>query len=325
MGDTEDLFMFMDTIHNHRNNVRMLVTAPILLANKNQKEDIDLQRSESLIRPGVTFWVNDTEKSPIKQLALQNLDQPGNSQDEENIIVRYIELRTGTTQGLSGRENPSDPKAPMGKYLAQLNQANMRVDDFIDEFRKGFSALGELNCSLYYQYGPDSVKWVVDRDGKAVQKEINRNLFATPNVKWYMRKRSTVFSPEMAMQRIGGLMQVYMQLFPLLQQQEPKAIEIWNRMVLASGEPDNDKFLMQAPQPGMMPGQPGMQPGMPGQPGQAGNPGQMQPGQPQQGQNGQGDVEKMFDELSARMAVKKKLVSPAEASRRLALKHGPAQ
>lgn len=251
MGDTEDLFLFMDTIHNHRNNIRMLVTAPILLANKNQKEEIDLQRSESLIRPGVTFWVTDVEKAPVKQLVLQNLDQPGNSQDEENIIVRYIELRTGTTQGLSGRENPSDPRAPMGKYLAQLNQANMRVDDFIDEFRKGFSALGELNCSLYYQYGPDSVKWMVDKNGKPEQKEVNRNLFAAPGVKWYMRKRSTVFSPEMAMQRIGGLMQIYMQLFSLLQQQDSKAVEIWNRMVLASGEPDNEKFLIQPMDPMM--------------------------------------------------------------------------
>lgn len=241
MGDTEDLFLFMDSIHNHRNNVRMLATAPIVMANAKFKEQLEPGRTESIIRPGVTFWVDDPDKA-MKQLILQNLDQPGNSLDEENLIVRYIELRTGTTQGLSGKETPSDPRAPMGKTLAMINQANLRLDDFIDEYRKGFPELGDLQCALYFQYGPRMLSYTMGKDGKPEQREAPRALFGLNGVRWSMRRRSVTMSPEFSMQRIGGLMQAYRVLVQLIIAGDRVAIEMWNRLVMASGEPDSEKL-----------------------------------------------------------------------------------
>jgi len=237
LGDTEDLFLFIDAIHNHRNNVRMLATAPIIAANDKFKEQLDPGRSENIIRPGVTFWVPDI-KNAMQQIVLQNLDQPGNSLDEENIIIRNIELRTGTTQGLSGKETPQDPRAPMGKVLALLNQANLRIDDFVDEFRNGIPELAELHVALYFQYGPKEVDYTVDKDGAPVPVNVPRAIFGLNGVAWYMRKRSVVMSPEFTMQRIGGLMQAYQGLFQLIAAGDRIAIEMWNRLVLASGEPD---------------------------------------------------------------------------------------
>jgi hypothetical protein len=40
------------------------------------------------------------------------------------------------------------------------------------------------------------------------------------------------------------LQQLFTQLLPLLAAGNPIAVEIWNRQVLASGEPNADKFLL---------------------------------------------------------------------------------
>ena len=147
LGDAQDKIELLDAIHRHRNNIRMLVAGPIMLANKREKENLDPWRPENLIQPGNTFWVDNPDNA-IKQLVLQNLDQPGNSRDEEELLNRYIEFTLGPTQALSGKETPSDPRAPMGKVIALLQQANLRIDDYLDEFRRSLPELAKLHYSL---------------------------------------------------------------------------------------------------------------------------------------------------------------------------------
>lgn len=287
VGENEDKFNLMDTLHQHRNNIRTLVTSPILLADKNKKDELDLFTSESIIRPGTTFWVSDIDHS-IKQLALQNLDQPGNSLDEENLIVRYIELSIGPTQALSGRDNPSDPRSPMGKTVALMQQANQRIDDYIDEFRKSIPKLAKLQNALLAQYSDDIIKYSIEQDGRVEFKEIDKSFFTTPGIIWRAKRRSLTLSPEFAMQRLGGLLQIYMQLFPFLQKQDPIAIEIWDRMVVASGEPDKEKLILKLQQ---MMAQQMQQAQQAQQAQQQGIPGIQ--GQPQQGSNPPGAEEKV--------------------------------
>lgn len=254
LGDTSDLFRFKDAIHNHRNNVRMIATAPIFLVQKELKEQgIDLGSGANVFRPGLTFYVPDPSKS-ISQLAVQNLDQPGNSMDEEQILDRHIELRFGPTQGLSGRESQSDPNAPMGKTLALMRQANMRIDDYGDEFARSIPAMGELHASLYSQYGPSSLSFTINRGGKPAKRTIERSVFGIQGIKWQAKRRSVTMSPEFVMQRIGGLTQTYASLLPLLQMGDPVAQELWNRMVRASGEPDEDKLMSRAQPAPVLPG-----------------------------------------------------------------------
>ena len=250
LGDTEDLFRLMDGIHRNRNNVRALTVSPMFLADKNQKEEIDLGRNDNLIRPGVTFWVKDPQKEPLKQLVIQDLSRTNNDADEEERLTRYIELRIGATQALSGRESQADPRAPMGKTLALLNQANQRIDDYMDEVKESMPAIAELHNALYFQYGPEMTRFTVEKDGKPAAYEIPRSLFGTLGVRWELKRRSVTLSPEFSMARLSGLLQTYTGLLPLLMAGNPQAIEMWNRMVTISGEPDAQKLLMQPPPPG---------------------------------------------------------------------------
>jgi len=253
-----DKFKLLDAIHRNRNNVRMLTTSPIMMINKNYKEELDFYRPENIIKPGTCFYVDDVTNA-MKQLQLHDLSNTQDSMDEEQQIVRYLEFCLGPTQAMSGKETGQDPRAPMGKTIALLQQANGRIDDYLDEFRRSIPDLAKLHCALLAQYGPDKINYNIEQDGELVVKEIERQLFLNNSIVWRSKRRSVTLSPEFGMQRLGGLLQVYIQLLPLLTQQDPKAIELWNRMVIASGEPDKEILMIQVQK--LAPGQaPAMNP-----------------------------------------------------------------
>lgn len=268
IGENEDKFNAIDSLHRNRNNVRMLTTSPIVMINDKYKEQVDPFRSENIIRPGVSFWVNDINNC-MKQLEIRNLDQPGNSIDEENLIQKYVEFDFGPTQAMSGKETATDPRAPMGKTIALLQQANQRIDDYLDVFRESMPRLIELHNTLLAQYGPDQINYNIEKDGELVVKSVERALFLNSDIKWLAKRRSVTLSPEYSMQRLGGLMATYGQLLQLIAMQDTRALEIWNRMVVASGEPNKEKLMIQVqpvapggtPGPGMVPGGGGMPPG----------------------------------------------------------------
>ena len=240
VGDCEDLFDMIDLLHRHRNNIRMLTTAPVFLAQKNYKELIDMGRAENVIRPGLTLWVDDIEKA-VKQLQIQNLDQPGNSMDEEMVLTRYVELVFGPTQGLSGSQTPTDPKAPARKTQMLLMQANQRIDDYMDEWRKSLPDLAELHAALLYQYSPERD---LSFDRKNTVSKFPLQHLANAGIKWMPKRRSVQLTPEFAMARMQSLVAIYLQLLPLLMRGDPMAVEMWNRQVKNSGEPEADKLVI---------------------------------------------------------------------------------
>ena len=248
LNEGQDKFKLLDAIHRNRNNVRMLTTSPIFLIDRRYKEELDLFRSENIIKPGTTFWVEDPDKA-IKQLQLHDLSRNNDSLDEENQIVRYLEFCLGPTQAMSGKETQTDPRAPMGKTIALLQQANGRIDDYLDEFRRSIPELAKLHCALLAQFGPEQIKYTVDQDGKLSVKSADKKIFFDNSLVWRSKRRSVTLSPEFAMQRLGGLLQTYAQLLPLIQAQDTRAIEMWNRMVVASGEPQKEKLMIQAGSP----------------------------------------------------------------------------
>ena len=253
LGDAEDLFNEIDTIHRHRNNVRMLTTAPIVLANVKYKEELEFGRTESLIKPGVTFWVSDIEKA-MKQFVLQNTDQPGNSLDEENLVIRNLETLVGPTQLMSGRETQTDPRAPFAKAALLLSQSNQRIDDDISEYSRSMSSTAKLHAALMYQSaeGTEVGYWTVGVDGKPAMKKVDREVFAMDDIEWTGKRRSVTMTPEFAMQREGALIAGYKSLYPLLAAKDPRAIEMWKRVVINSGEPDNRKLIYnEEPNPAM--------------------------------------------------------------------------
>lgn len=242
IGDCEDLFNQIDILHRHRNNIRMLTTSPVFIAKKDYKELIDMGRAENVIRPGLTLWVDDINAS-IKQLELQDLSTNADNMDEEMSLKSYIELVFGPTQGQSGGQTPNDPRAPARKTQMLMMAANARVDDYIDEFDKSLPDLFELHAALLFQYSPQK-ELSVDRNNQVFKFPIQ--LLSDPRIKWIAKRRSVQLTPEFAMARLTNLMALYAQLRQLLIMGDQTAIELWNRQVKASGEPESDKLMIDA-------------------------------------------------------------------------------
>ena len=241
VGDTEDLFNQIDVLHRHRNNVRMLVTSPVFIGNATYKDQIDLGRGDNVIRPGLTLWVMGADfKSAIQQLPIQNLDQPGNSIDEEQFLTRHVELAWGPTQGLSGQQTAEDPRSPARKTQMLMTAANARVDDYIDEFAFSLPELAKLHATLLFQYYGDK-EYTFDQNNTV--KKFPIDLLANPGIKWMAKRRSVNLTPEFAMARLANLTQLYMGLLPRMMVGDPIAIEMWNRQLVNSGEPDARKLI----------------------------------------------------------------------------------
>lgn len=242
VGDCEDLFTQIDTNVRHRTNVRTLTTSPIFIANRQYKENLDLGRAENVIRPGVTYWVDDpTPEKSIHQLPIQNLSSSADGMDELMLYKQHVELVFGPTQGLSGQVAAGDKRAPGNKTIALLNQANGRIDDYLDEFFSSLPELATLHCALLYQFssGPDLT---FARGGKLLSFPLE--ILSDPGLRWGVKRRSVQLTPEFALARLGMLQGLYAQLLPLLSAGNPIALELWNRQVLASGEPQADNLLL---------------------------------------------------------------------------------
>lgn len=250
VGDGEDLFNQIDTLFRHDNNVMMLTTSPIFIADQTLKEQLDLGRAENVIRPGVTYWVPNIETG-IKQLPVADIAAAsGDNNTKMSIITRFIELLIGVSQGESGQQSPDDPNAPARKTQLLLLQSNRRIDECIDEWTLSFPELAKLHATLLYQYSPERKYEFMDRQGQP--KSFDLKNLADPRLRWSPRRRSVTLTPEFALARLQSLFQTYAAMKPLLQQGDQVAIELWNRTVRNSGEPQAEKFLIDNQQAGQM-------------------------------------------------------------------------
>lgn len=249
VGDGEDMFNQIDTLFRHDNNVMMLTTSPIFMINESLKETMDLGRAECVIRPGVSYWVPDIEKA-AKQLPVADVAAAtGDNNTKLSIISRFLEMLIGVSQGESGETSPSDPRAPAAKTTLLLMQAGKRTDRCLDEWCESLPDLARLQATLLYQYSGESDYKFTDMKGQDASFPIK--LLADPRLRWTARRRSVTLTPEFAMTRLQTLFAVYAQMRPLLMQGDAIAMEIWNRTVRNSGEPQAEKFLMdqaQAPE-----------------------------------------------------------------------------
>jgi hypothetical protein len=249
VGDGEDMFNQIDTLFRHDNNVMMLTTSPIFMINDQLKETMDLGRSENVIRPGVSYWVPDINKA-AKQLEVQDVAAAsGDNNTKLSIISRFLEMLIGVSQGESGQSAPNDPRAPTSKTTLLLMQAGKRADRCLDEWCESIPDLAKLHATLLYQFSGQSDYKFTDKKGQ--QQSFPVKVLADSRLRWVSRRRSVTLTPEFALQRLQQLLQVYMSMRPLLMQGDGIAIEIWNRTVKNSGEPQAEKFLVdinQAPE-----------------------------------------------------------------------------
>lgn len=249
VSDGEDMFNQIDTLFRHDNNVMMLTTSPIFMADQSLKETLDMGRAENVIRPGVTYWVPDINKA-MKQLEVMDVAAAsGDNNTKLSIIGRFLEMLIGVSQGESGQSSPSDPRAPAAKTTLLLMQAGKRTDRCLDEWCESLPDLARLHGTLLYQYSGESDYKFTDQKGQS--QSFPLKVLADPRLRWVARRRSVTLTPEFALQRLQTLLQTYMGIKPLIMQGDPIAMEIWNRTVRNSGEPAAEKMLMdpqQAPE-----------------------------------------------------------------------------
>lgn len=249
--DGLDGFKMVDALHRHRNNVRAITDCPLFIAPEGIKDDIDLGSGPSTLRPGLTFWLEDRylkEGMQPRQLAIQNFSKTGESLDEEQGVVRYLEFRLGPSMGQSGQESMSDPRAPASKTAALMRQAGFRTDDMNKEWKKSVPDILDLMGALYYLYGEDEYQ-VGKEDGvnDPIFKSLKRVVWSYNKSKFMARQNETSLSPEFEMEKVMGMAAIVAQNPILLQVKPELNLIIWNDLVLAARLPDPRKYMVPLP------------------------------------------------------------------------------
>lgn len=144
---------------------------PSFKAKRDIAKDFDPTLDENQWKPGVIFWMKDPDA--FQQFKINPADKSA-GQNRRQELLRYSELLVGPTQLLSGRESPLDPDAPGNKTIALIQQSNMRIEDYINEIRLGFDELGDHALSLYYQRGPEEIKYQSKEEVKSIRRKMIR-------------------------------------------------------------------------------------------------------------------------------------------------------
>lgn len=207
LEDISDLSMEIDILHRMRINSRTITHVPSFKAVASAKDKFDPSRPQFRFQPGVTFWLSDIKD--VEMFDITPVDLSG-SIEEENYLMQMVNLVTGADSGLSGAATPLDPRAPARKQQEMLRQSSNRIDDYVEALLGPFSQIGQFMLDLYYQYGPDRLKYFVeDKDGGFLQKEIQRTKLYDPNVKFLVNGTSIFMNPDMEfdrMQQVGQIL-----------------------------------------------------------------------------------------------------------------------
>ncbi len=152
-------------------NSSTIELAPIFIGKKSAQagpNGFDPEAESNRIEPGTFWWLDDPKD--VQQLKIMASDKSASSARRQECI-RYMELLIGPTQLLSGNTLPSDPNMPGNKTISLIQQSNMRIEDYINEFRIGFDELGDTLLEMYHQFGGGVLEYE-GKDGEV--KELSR-------------------------------------------------------------------------------------------------------------------------------------------------------
>lgn len=252
LKDTEYLYRILNALHRHRSNVRRLTDTVTLIIPESLKEPVDLGAEYATFRAGMTLWVPDNlspEKYP-RQLQLYNLSRNGDSQDEEGLINRYIELRSGISQGASGRESMADPRAPASKTAMLLNRSDIRVEDLVGEWQRSIPAALDLLRTLYFQNRVEAIKYGTRQSGKAGDLAVPPAMFAEPSVVFSLKGVNSSTSPEHDMNRIATAFAMAQKMQIPITARPQMVLDLWNDFIVKSRIEAPERFIISQDQQG---------------------------------------------------------------------------
>lgn len=247
LKDGLDLYRELNSLHRHRSNVRRLTDSVTLMLPSSLKEDADLGAEYAFFRPGMTLWIPDSlftaGKTPA-QLALQNLSRTNDSMDEEQLVMRYLDMESGITQGQSGRETSADPSAPAAKTRMLLARADLRVDDLAAEWSNSIPDFADLLRGLYAANAPSKMAYMARAKGELVEKAVPLDVVADPAIRFALKTSRYESNPETEMNRIMGLIVSALKLGFPAQAKPDMLAALWDDYVVASRTADPDRFLI---------------------------------------------------------------------------------
>lgn len=262
LNDGKDMFGEINALHRHRSNKRRLTDSITIVAPNGMKEALG---DNYQFTPGGIMWTPDdlfkTGELP-RQFQIQNINDDGTR--DEGLTIRFLEGLMGPSMGMSGQEDPGDPNAPGNKTAMLLQQANYRVADYIDEWKRTIPNVLALLTALLYQNSKSKISF---RNMFGEEDEIDTSLLISDFVKWSLKSNGIPFSPESEMQKIQGVFQgiVGMGGIPF-KIEEKTLLQITNDFIIASRIPNWEKYIVNLPAGPLQPkaGQQPAQSTMPG-------------------------------------------------------------
>jgi len=237
LHDGEHLFREINALHRHRSNQRRITDSVTLMLPEGVRESVDLGAEYATFAPGTPLWLPDQYMHPNmapRQLAIQDTSRTQGSIDEEGLVQRYLDMLLGTSQGQSGRESTQDPSAPASKTAMLLQRADLRMEDFADEFARTIPDIIDLHRALIYQNAESQIKVMAKSGENMVEESIDTRLFANPQIRGALKPIKPSLAPEVEMQKIAAIAMAAMQ-FQLPMMQKPEIIvHLWNDYVAAA-------------------------------------------------------------------------------------------
>ncbi len=249
LKDGKDLFGEINAFHRHRSNKRRLTDSVTLIAPDSMKESLG---DNYIFTPGGILWTpNDLflKGEVPRQFQLQNLND--DTVRDEALTVRFLEGLMGPSLGMSGQEDPGDPNAPGNKTAMLLQQANYRVADYIDEWKRSIPNVLALLTALLYQNSKSKIAF---RNIFGEEDKIDSSLLVSDYVKWSLKSNGIPFSPEAEMAKIVSVAQGLIGLGGLPFKIDPRTLlNMSNDFVIASRIPGWEKYIINLPDKAAMP------------------------------------------------------------------------
>lgn len=231
-----------DTQHHLRIDSRAISTVPSF-KKKLSENGIDFSRKDQHFFPGVVFQVQSQDG--FEQLEIKQTDM-GTSLQEEQTLFQLAVWLVGNDPGLrSGTPQTKDPRASGKKTAQQLQQSNVRVDDYIRQLMIPTNEVGSQCLELYYQFAPQAVLPYAQyspETGQWLQKEIQRVKLRNRSMHVKVARTSVMDNPDAVMQRALTNYQLWSQE-PLIGGNMIRRHELVKRTLFAEREKDVTKLL----------------------------------------------------------------------------------
>jgi hypothetical protein len=237
-----DLNEEADVQHHQRIDSRAISTVPSF-KRKLSETAIDFSRKDQHFYPGVIFAVNSQDG--FEQLEIKQTDM-GTSLQEEQTLFQLAEWLVGNSPSLrSGTPQTKDPRASGKKAQAQIQQSNIRVDDYIKELMPPTNEVGSQTLELFYQFAPDMVIPFAQYDQESqkwIRNEIQRTKLRSKNMHVQVARTTVMDNVDATLQRALVSWQIWSQE-PMVGGNPERRHELIRRTMLAAREKDITKLL----------------------------------------------------------------------------------